>query len=621
MEAKIISIKAFDGLNAYVSPNLAKSGEFSRIENATCDRAGTISTAKGSTRIGDDKSIHFDYGLFRFPNEKTTSVTGFVGATDNCGLYRVADTDTGTSTIYYLSGDMDEWIPLVGHGAGVAWQSTPPICTAVAEGDLYLVGGQQENRYILGSDGSTVMPWDYGNLIGAPKANKVAYFGGRIYLADYELEIDGNTEYFHSHVRFSSPLLGVAARVEGDFATGSTTINVTDIKYIYETDSIEVYRGSTLVTTLTVTGKSSTEGTYSITVSATDADIKSFDELWIPGTRSLDSKRVFRWAESGIGNDETKRYDDVELPGVIGSNAVNTLCTVGDYLAIAAKDSFAWWDSYRLIGSGMGVGVCSPNGFISAFGSGYGLDYTGIYQWTPGTVVPKLMSTPVDPYITGATKAGLDSAMSARIGFHLYWYVGDVTLYRDDGSVEKVVADVTLDYDIRMDNWYVHVGKRANFMCMWSEGIRANALAIVADHTAVNHNHVFEAFYGDKEDSGGDAESEVFFRADTVPQLIGLSPETVGYPSAVVVECDRGSGGQVFARLDEGDWYQLKGEFKKGISVIPITSPIPSEITPPSCSRISLSFRHSNVGGCRLSAVSIVVYQSPEDVMANQSNQ
>ncbi|MFA5376082.1 MAG: hypothetical protein WC455_10085 [Dehalococcoidia bacterium] len=610
MDQQLTSIRALDGINSYASPNLSKAGEFRHMENATCDQAGTVKTAKGSTQLGDDGTSHFAGGIFRFPNEYTSSISG--SPSGNCGLYRVVG--DGNGTIQYLDFDYTTWVPLAGHGTNIGYELEYSLLSScIADGCLYVAGGDVPIRYVM-PDGTTTYVAPGGNLNGAPEGRKIAYYKGRLYIGDYWLEIDGTPRWFHDHVRFSSTLLGIVSLVEGDFAAGATTLNVSDTKYILATDTLEVWRGSTLIETLTVTGKSEATGTYTITVSATTADILSSDELWVSGTHDLDADRVFRWADAGIGNEEMKRYDDFVLPGVEGANSINTLCVVGDYLAIASRDSFAWWDTYRLTGSGLGIGVCSPNGFVSAFGSGYGLDYTGVYQWTPGSASPKVISTPVEAYITGAKKTDIERASSVRSGFHLMWHLGEVTLYKADGSVDKVIENCTIDYDIRLDNWYVHTDKAMDFMCNWSEGERANAIAYLQHERQVPYVvKAFEAFYGDKEDDGSSSEEEVFFRADTVPIQLSSTPDTIAYPSAVVIECDRGSGGQVFARLDEGEWYQLKGEFNKGVSVIPVTSPNPDELTPPKCRRISFSLRHSMPNGTRVTSLSVRFAQSLED--------
>ena len=194
----------------------------------------------------------------------------------------------------------------------------------IAEGQLFLVNGHHDNIYISGTDGTTVTSSTSatGHLYNSPKAHKINFYKDKIYLADYIL---GAARYKNS-VMMSSMPLGILSLVDGDHDAGVTTLNVTDTKYIYNSDSLDVYRGNTKIETLTVSAK--TENT--ITVSATTNALNSSDELWVADIYTGTASKKFRWAGNPASGINVKQYDVFTISGQ--NDAITMLTNIGDVI-------------------------------------------------------------------------------------------------------------------------------------------------------------------------------------------------------------------------------------------------------------------------------------------------
>ncbi len=73
--ASRISIEYFDGVNAYVSPVLAKKTEPFHAENARSPVVGAMEKREGTVRIGEDETATTNVGLFYFENSGTLTTT------------------------------------------------------------------------------------------------------------------------------------------------------------------------------------------------------------------------------------------------------------------------------------------------------------------------------------------------------------------------------------------------------------------------------------------------------------------------------------------------------------------------------------------------------------------
>lgn len=395
--------------------------------------------------------------------------------------------------------------------------------------------------------------------------------------------------YKNSILRSSNPL-GIVALVDGDFASGVTKINVTDTKYIRSTDSLDVYRGATLIQTLTVNGK----GEDYIDVTATTSAINSSDELWVAGTYS--GTRMFRWPENPSTGVNAKQYDTFKLSG--GNNdRIKMLTTIGNVLMVANSNNLGiWdnykWDSYKTENLDVGIGCVSDQGFVKALGTLWFIHYTGIYATTGG--YPKLMSVKVEKYIQGATKAGLESSAAGRKGMSVFFSIGNVTLYRPDGSIDRTISNVVLEYNMRHENWFVHSGIDAKFFATYMSTLDPDRLEFCG-----STGEVYELFNG-----SDDNDKEIPWELTTSPITLSSTFETVCYPKEVILEIERGSGVKCFVSLDGGPFYEIKGEAIKGCTILKVTPQYDSEKYA-RCRNITISIREFSKRLCKLSRVAI----------------
>jgi hypothetical protein len=421
----------------------------------------------------------------------------------------------------------------------------------------------------------------------------VNFFKGKIYMADFTIGINR----FQNYVQMSSPALGLISLVEGDYAIGSTTLKVSDTKYIRATDSLEVYRGNTLIQTLTVSGKTETD----ITVTATTSALRSSDELWVVGTKLGTSKQRYRWVDSPAIGTDLKRYDTFPLSG--GTNSpILMLANVGDNMAVSTKDNFAFWNGYSLQVLDTGIGCCSPNGFVRSQGYLFFMGYKGLYM-TDGATAPRLISTAVDRYFQGATTVNLEQGAMGAKGFSIFATLGDVTLYNEDGSVDKVLTNVCVEYDIRKDSSYVHTNFDTIYFASYSTSTDTDKLVVAIPGSGVN-----EVFL-----SGTETDytthllnpTEIPFRIDTQPLQLaepGGSVEILQVRARV----DRGTNIQVFVSMDDEPFYELSDSLKKGWSSVAVNGKNKDRTSPARCSNIRISLRDSSKSKCKISQLEVI---------------
>lgn len=642
-----MEIPYFEGVNTIVASNLSKKQELTYGENVRSDIIGSIERRKGFARLGSALIATKNYALFFFENQlpqgmyrisdvsqatniyylNNSNVWTILGAAGqkllqlgdsttvftitNTGgsTYRYTWTTTGTDPLivnktrvgttviiaaqnfnalnngtFVLTATAANYFEVT-NASGVA-EATKTIGTgyikvsildysvALAEQKAFLGNGQGYN-FSIGKNGTTILDASStaSSLYYSPRAKKLNYFKDRLYAANY---YKNNVEYPNS-VQMSSYPVGIVALLNEDKTTGATALKVTDTKYIFAADSLDVYRGNTFIQTLTVSGKTESE----ITVTATTSDLQSADELWVAGTYS--GEKVFRWASSTAGGVNVKQYDTFKVAG--GQNDGITMMTnVGAVQAISNKNTLMFWNDSNLLGSDISVGCVSPNGYTKAIGTLWFIHYTGIYTTVGAT--PKLMSAKVDRYFEGATKAGLEVSCAGTRNLSVFFTMGDVTLYYPDGSVEKVLNDVVLEYNMRQENWYVHTGVKATHFATFVESTSTRRLEFASTE---NNYEVFEFLSGETDNS-----RDVIMRMDTDHITLGKAFEKICYPQEIIIELDRGNGVACFVSLDEGPMYELEGQAQKGCTILKVNNIDNSQNSPPRCRRIKLSLR--NIG-------------------------
>jgi hypothetical protein len=402
----------------------------------------------------------------------------------------------------------------------------------------------------------------------------------------------------------SSMPLGIVSLVDGDQSNPITSLKVTDIKYIKLNDTLDVYRGNTKIGTVTVTAKDS--DTDTLTINSFGTDLKSSDELWISGTYSGD--RIFRWADNPESGIDIKQYDTFKIAG--GQNdSITMMANIGDVMVISNKMNLAIWDDSSLKNLDLGIGCTSKRGYVKTPYGLFFLAYNGIYKMTGG--IPELISFKVEPYITGATKVGLEAGAMGKKGSSIFCYIGDVTLYNPDGSTKKSLTDVVLEYNIRIASWYVHTGIKATEFSTYIATNDADILTFASEESGYQ---IMELFNNNTTlDDHVTSDAEIPFRIDTGNIYLAKRFENFAYPVQLITEVERGSAMTCFISLDDGDWYELGGHLGKGINVIKIESKDKSIANPPRCRKLNISFRDNSSQLCKISRFAIIYDPTAEE--------
>lgn len=420
-----------------------------------------------------------------------------------------------------------------------------------------------------------------------------------------------STDYKTSVIRSSFPM-GIVALVNEDVTgAASVTVQITDNKYFYEDNGVniyDVYRGPELITRLTVTNVDE----YEITATMSSVvDLKASDEIWIADTYA--GSKIMRWPKNpSVSGKDVKQYDSFKLAG--GNNdGITMLTNVGNVLMVANKNSMSSWNDYTLENFDLGIGNVSKNGYVKLLGGLYFMHYTGVYVTTGG--VPKLISNKVERYITGATKAGLESCAAGRKGRSVFFAIGDVKLYYPDGSEEKTLSGVCLEYNLTQENWFVHTNVKASeFSTFVSEAPVTSEIPNPIDRivlTDTGGDLKVKDFLAGTTDDG----VEIPFRIDFNRMTLNNAFERLNHPIALLLDTERGSAMKVFVSMEEGNpsWYEIDGDVSKGLSVLKVTSRDPDRGTPSPCRLLDVSIRDSSNQICRFNRASVVFLPSNVD--------
>lgn len=658
-----ISIPHFEGVNSTVQHVIAKITELAHAENARTKVIGVVEKREGTRKFGTTANGYPFYALANF------GLTKFLNDGSNQGVFRltaagVQDAATLTISIFdsvyvtdiqmvdssaaiqikvadfvtisepTLLGILDGTI-IVLDGTSIAasiysltnssvWSAlsdttaqniigAPADFTRV-EGNLVVTNQRDYNRMIA-SDGTTVISSaDVGSLYNSPRAAKTVFYKGRIYLAN----IMRNGTKYPTTVMRSSFALGTIALLNGDLtaadSNGNWVFQVTDTKYFYTDTGMnqyEIYRGNILVATITLNSIQETSVTSSnanVTFAAGFSTFLSADEVWIKGTFTGD--RQYRWVAGplSVGRD-VKQYDTFKLVGG-DEDDINMMILIGNVLLIANKNTMMTWNDYTLQNMDLGVGCVSPHGYVKFLGSCFFLHYTGIYSTTGG--VPTLLSRKIERYIRGASRAGLESASAGFKGLSVFFSIGDVNLYNRDDSFWKTLPDVCIEYHLADQNWYIHTNVPSEQFATFVDTQGADRLLYASTKKGASVKEFLVAGEG-KDD--GDA---IFFRADTQIIQFIKTFETYAEPTNVITEIERGSLMQCFVALDEDDFYEIQGTFRKGVSTLKITSRDTDVVNPTPARKIRISYRDSSAQLCKLLQSSIAFVPGTKNTAGNE---
>ena len=626
---KRLNIPFWEGVNTLTSFNIGKKTEPTHMENARSKTIGVLEKREGQTVLGTNTSgqpfvTTVNYALFSFQNENNpgfyrisaaqnatlainTADTLYVSDTVSAGGAAIATYSIGVSdslsitekvnentnivaTVYYINSG-NQWVPLTGSGASIAGGI---FDYTYAEGNVFLVNLNSANRYI-GADGTTVTTSTAGagHLYNTPPASRVNFYKNRLYLGDFVRDF---VRYKTTVLRSSYPM-GIIALLNEDYTSHASgaLIEVTDTKYFYIASGAnvyDVYRGQTLISTITVTTVNETS--VVVTHSGTPTFLAS-DEIWISGTYS--GPKIFRWVNNpSITGRDVKQYDTFKLSG--GENDPLTMMTnIGNVMLISNKSTMASWNDYTLENFDLNIGCVSKKGYVKMLGTLFFLDYTGVYATSGG--VPKIISNKVEKYITGATKIGKEASAAGKKGRSIFFTLGDVTLYKMDGAVNKVLNDVCLEYNLTQENWYVHKNVKASEFATFLEEIDSDRL----EFTDTAGNHAVKEFLRGNTDDG----KEIDFRVDTMKLTMQADFDLSSNPIALLTEVERGAAIQAFVNLENGEeYYAVEGQLVKGLSVVKITNKDVQRGKPPVCRLISISLRDSSLQLCKVSRMTLI---------------
>ena len=645
-----LPITFWDGTNAAVDKAIARPQELLHTENARSKIIGTIEKREGQTIVGTNTSgarfnardnydlafVSTGYagvnGLYLLSGSgepytsynvtvhenlslvDSTNTGGDVPLRINLvedltltevpmhGVYQsnffyVDNTDYSDVNMYKLSEASSKWNKLsdtqANNIAGANFTHTS------MDGKEFFVNGRDYNRYI-DQNGTSVVDSTSGggSLFNSPKAKIINSYKGRLYLANYTWQ----GVHYGNTVLVSSFPLGIVALIQGDVLAasgGQWTLPVTDNSYIY-TDSgantYEVWRINTHVADITISSMDELNlyvaDPAGITWFIGTHTFLSQDQIYVSG--AVTGPKVYRWPNNPtlLGQD-VKQYSTFKLTGADESD-ITMEVNVGNVMLIANRSMLASWNDSVVNYFDLGIGCVSERGFIKAYGALYFLHYTGIYATSGG--MPNILSSPIKPYLEGATKAGLENATAGRKDRSVFFCIGEVTLYNPDGSVKSTLPDVCLEYDITQQNWYVHTGVSASvFEGFISESDPTRLL--FADDTTKGVKAFLE---GDTDDG-----KEIFFRADTQPFPIAANVEDLSNPQLVIIESERGSSMECYVSIDGEEYYPLEGQAEKGITRLKVHGRDAGVGNPPVGHYVALSFRDSSVQRCKIGRVAI----------------
>jgi len=613
-------IPYFEGVNSIVSHHVSKISELRHMENARGVQIGSLEKRAGQTVLGTAVGgtpfvTNANYGLFYFdntsgnqnlyrlshPNEPLviSPTTSYNVGTKTFSIsiadsIRISESINGIgyNTIYSLNTS-NEWVALSGNGVGVR---DGQISTTVADGNLFFVNGVNTNSYIT-SDGITVKN-SYsaaGHLLNTPLARKINYYKGNLYIAD--IVVGGVRK--NNTVMKSSILLGLLTIVNTDVGASSPiTAKVNDTYYFSTTsgsntydvyDSNDVYK-----TTLTVT--SFTPTTITATQTGAPKALNVDDNIYVAGSHNGPGR--FLWPLNQTPTEKTiKQFSITELSSADGGG-ITMMTNIGNVMLVGSGSNLTAWNGFTAESFDLNIGCCSDTGFVKLLGSLYFMHYTGVFATSGG--VPKIISNKVERYINGATKAGKEASVAGKKGKSVFFTIGDVTLYNPDGSIEKTMNDVCLEYDLIQENWYVHTNIKASNFVTFLEAANSDRLILAS----TSGNHATKEFLLGETDEG----EEIFWRIDLNKLTLNPIFERTNNPIAIVVDTERGSSMKAFVSMVEGspEYYELDGTIEKGISIIKVHGKDPDRGDPPACRLMDLSFRDSSKQICKIKRASVI---------------
>jgi hypothetical protein len=226
--------------------------------------------------------------------------------------------------------------------------------------------------------------------------------------------------------------------------------------------------------------------------------------------------------------------------------------------------------------------------------------YNGIYVSTGAE--PKLISSKVQAYFDGATKANLENAAAGKKGMCVFFWIGDVTLYNIDGSVNKTLSNVVLEYNLKQEGWYVHTGIPASQFATYIEATDPDKIVF----TNTSTGDVYEFLNGNS-DNG----NEIPFSIVTSDITLNREFERISYPKQFIVEVEAGNNVKPFVSIDRAQFYELGLNASKGCAVIPVTPREPNDKYARG-RKIKLCIKEMSLSPVKITRLSLIYTDSAE---------
>ncbi len=668
---KRIEIPYFDGVNSAVGDHVMKLEELFHGENVHTDTIGVLEKRGGYQRLGAALTVVANYGLhysegldkiYRISNVGgTVSVYYLNGALAWTALTGAGTGITATEydfteaeqNLFFVGGGASHNSYIESDGTSVSnalstsippynhvYNSPPAYKINYYKDRLYLAdytlaGGTRQKNGIMFSSPLvgivSLVNEDHASPVTTLNVEDTKYIyatdtlevhrGGTQITATLgdattSFNIDetaGTVRYTYDTPTGTDPTIGTVLAVGSELVIAAQNFNavnngtfiltavaanyfeVTNASGVDE-NSKTIGTGSITINTISVTAK--TEST--LTIKSFAAAINSADELWVRGTKL--GNKWFRWAGDGAAGTDVKEYDTLKLDGP-GFDEITLLESVGDVQVIASKKNVAVWNGYNTRNFNVGIGCASSQGYVLKEGILYFIDYDGIAA-TDGEIAPIIISKKLKRIFDGASRTSLESSVGMQDKDSVYFYIGDVTLYYEDGSIEKVLSDVLIEYNHIQNNLYTHVGIEAEFATAYITQSSKEAYIAFSDTT---NDNAYLFPYGTH-----DNDSEIFFNATTGNITLAKSFENIVYPREIIIETPQGSSIKGFISLDNGQPYEIKGDVRKGCTILYVT-PRTEDDEAPRCRNLKISIRESSKKSCKINRIAVVFETTEEE--------
>jgi hypothetical protein len=456
-----------------------------------------------------------------------------------------------------------------------------------------------DTKYIWG-DSLQIYRGD--NLITAPLGNLTSQWditdlGGGSF--QYKYDGTGKDPLVETYLREASTITISGFSTAGNNGTfvvtgvGTDSFTVTNASGAVESNKVNI-----IINITSIIPPSKTE--TALTIVPFNVALQTADEIWVYNTYL--GKRLFRWATNPVSGINVKQYDTFKFPAKNDTSELTMMTNVGRVMAIANKNNFGYWNGSSMDIATSSIGCVSKQGYVEKDGLLYFLHYRGLFASNSSTF-PTPKTAKVQRIFDGATTAGLEAGKVWKNEDSVFCSIGNSTIYNDDGSVEKILSNVTVEYNVRQNNCFIHIGIDAKFASHYQTATDTDIMAICG-----SSGNTY-SFLDTELDNG----AEIPWRVDTQEVTPCLNMENIAFLNRLIVKVDRGSNLSAFISLDGEPFYELSTILKRGVNSIVINGKDNDFSTPPSCRYFQISIRDSSRSIVRISRMSVIFTETMEE--------